>query len=91
LWLAGFGPARTSLTPTASESTRLADEARKRKPAAANFLQQQAKFDRLIEEFYQERPHEALGIKCPAEVYQPSTRTYKGLPDCGTRSLIINP
>ena len=51
------------------------------KPAAANFLQQQAKFDHFIEEFNQERPHEALGMKCPAEVYQPSTRTYKGLPD----------
>jgi len=36
-------------------------------PAAANFLQQHAKFDRFIEEFNQERPHEALGIKCPAE------------------------
>src|SRR3984893_16183063 len=51
------------------------------KPAAANFLQQQAKFDHFIEEFNQERPHEALGMKCPAEVYQPSPRTYKGLPD----------
>jgi putative transposase len=26
-------------------------------------------------------PHEALSMKCPAEVYQPSTRTYQGLPD----------
>ncbi len=27
------------------------------------------------------RPHEALDMKCPAEVYQPSTRLYQGLPD----------
>src|SRR3981081_3741953 len=28
-----------------------------------------------------QRPHEALDMKCPAEVYQPSTRSYTGLPD----------
>ena len=38
------------------------------KPAGANFLQQQAKFDDFIEIFHNERPHEALGMKCPAEV-----------------------
>jgi len=31
--------------------------------------------------FHQERPHEALAMKCPAEVYQPSPRVYHGLPD----------
>jgi putative transposase len=41
------------------------------KPAAANFLQQQAPFDKFIEVFNNERPHEALDRKCPAEVYQP--------------------
>src|SRR5258707_626148 len=51
------------------------------KPAAANFLQQQARFDKFIEVFNKERPHEALNMKCPAEVYQPSTRSYTGLPD----------
>src|SRR5499427_5357781 len=51
------------------------------KPAAANFLQQQARFDDFIEVFNQERPHEALDMKCPAEVYRPSTRVYQGLPD----------
>jgi putative transposase len=51
------------------------------KPAAANFLQQQARFDDFVEIFNHERPHEALDMKCPAEVYQPSTRAYKGLPD----------
>jgi putative transposase len=51
------------------------------KPASANFLQQQARFDKFIEVFNNERPHEALGMKCPAEIYQPSTRPYQGLPD----------
>ncbi len=51
------------------------------KPAAANFLQQQARFDKFTEVFNNERPHEALNMKCPAEVYQPSTRSYTGLPD----------
>ena len=39
------------------------------RPAGANILQQQAKFDAFIEEFNNERPHEALDMKCPAEVY----------------------
>jgi len=49
------------------------------KPAAKNFLQQQAKFDRFIECFNQERPHQAIGMKYPAELYTPSLRPYKGL------------
>jgi putative transposase len=48
---------------------------------AANFLQQQARFDRFVEVFNHERPHEALDRKCPAEVYPPSPRPYTGLPD----------
>src|SRR6266581_4504464 len=51
------------------------------KPAASNFLQQQARFDKFIEVFNNERPHEALDMKCPAEVYPPSQRVYTGLPD----------
>jgi transposase InsO family protein len=51
------------------------------RPAGANLLQQQAKFDAFIEEFNSERPHEALAMKCPAEVYVPSTRPYQGIPE----------
>lgn len=51
------------------------------KPAAPNLLQQQAKFDDFIKEYNFERPHQALGMKYPAEVYKPSTRPYKGLQD----------
>jgi putative transposase len=51
------------------------------KPAGKNFLQQQAKFDHFIEQFNQERPHQAIGMKYPAELYTPSTRPYRGLSD----------
>ena len=50
------------------------------RPAGANLLQQQAKFDAFIEEFNNERPHEALNMKCPAEVYSASCRPYRGIP-----------
>jgi len=49
------------------------------KPAANNFLQQQEKFDRFIECYNQERPHQAIGMRYPAELYQPSARPYHGL------------
>jgi len=51
------------------------------KPAAANFLQPQARFDQFIEVFNHQRPHEALDMQCPAEVYQPSPRPYPGWQD----------
>jgi transposase InsO family protein len=51
------------------------------RPAGANFLQPQAKFDTFLEEFNNERPHEALDMKCPGELYSPSTRPYAGLPE----------
>ncbi|TPL41246.1 transposase [Mesorhizobium sp. B2-4-4] len=51
------------------------------KPAGANFLQQQARFDDFIDEFNSERPHQALDMDYPAERYAPSTRPYSGLPD----------
>lgn len=49
------------------------------RPAKGNFLQQQGRFDEFLQEFNEERPHEALGMKMPAEVYSPSTRPYTGL------------
>ncbi len=51
------------------------------RPAGANLLQQQAKFDTFLEEFNQERPHEALAMKCPAEIYSASSRPYRGVPE----------
>jgi len=46
-----------------------------------NSLQQQARFDDFVNEFNRERPHEALGMKCPAEVYSASPSPYNGLPE----------
>ena len=51
------------------------------KPAGQNLLQQQEKFDSFIEEYNNDRPHEALEMKYPGELYKPSTRVYDGLPD----------
>jgi transposase InsO family protein len=51
------------------------------RPPGANSLQQQAKFDYFAREFNGERPHEALGMNCPAEIYIASRRAYRGLPD----------
>ena len=49
------------------------------KPPGINFLQQQEKFDSFIEEFNTERPHQALDMKYPNELYKYSTRPYKGI------------
>ncbi len=51
------------------------------KPAGRNFLQQQAKFDSFIDSYNVERPHQAIGMRCPAELYRPSNRPYLGLPE----------
>jgi len=49
------------------------------KPAAANVLQQQARFDEFIDRYNQERPHQALAMKVPNDVYTRSPRPYRGL------------
>ena len=49
------------------------------KPASANVLQQQARFDAFVTRFNQERPHQALAMQVPAERYTPSLRPYRGL------------
>jgi hypothetical protein len=43
-------------------------------PPEASLAAQQRKLDWFREEFNQERPHEALGMKRPAEAYQASPR-----------------
>ena len=43
--------------------------------------EQQGGLDEWRKSFNQERPHEALGMKCPAEVYQKSERRYEGTPE----------
>jgi len=51
------------------------------KPAAPNVLQQQARFDTFVARYNQDRPHQALGMKVPAELYTRSSRIYRGLED----------
>jgi len=51
------------------------------RPPGMNALQQQGKFDDFVSEFNSQRPHEALDMRCPDEVYIPSKRPYKGLPE----------
>jgi putative transposase len=49
------------------------------KPAAANVLQQQARFDTFVDRYNDDRPHQALAMKVPADVYERSPRVYRGL------------
>ena len=49
------------------------------KPPAKNLLQQQEKFDRFIEYYNEDRPHQALNGRCPGQLYRPSVRPYTGL------------
>ena len=51
------------------------------RPAAANSLAQQARFDAFVEEFNAERPHEALAMRTPSELYTASLRSFAGLPE----------
>ena len=41
----------------------------------------QSAFDQWRQEYNTERPHEALGMKTPAEKYEPSPREYQGTPE----------
>ena len=49
------------------------------KPAAGNVLQQQARFDAFLEQYNRDRPHQALDMKVPADLYVHSDRVYRGL------------
>ncbi len=65
------------------------------RPPGSNLLQQQEKFFRFMDEYNNERPHQALGMQCPREVYVRSPRPYQGLsdityPDCDKTILITN-
>jgi putative transposase len=51
------------------------------KPAELNFLRQQARFDAFQNEFNNERPHQGLEMKTPAQVFTKNVREYQGLPE----------
>ena len=44
------------------------------RPPAQGFLAQQQKFDAFMTTFNEQRPHEALGMKTPSELYQASEK-----------------
>ena len=47
------------------------------KPASFNFLQQQGRFDKFLEVYNSQRPHQAIGMRYPAELYTPSARPFR--------------
>ena len=49
------------------------------KPASDNFLSQQERFDKFLDIYNNERPHQAIDMKYPSEIYKPSEREYKGI------------
>jgi putative transposase len=57
------------------------------KPAAENLLQQQARFDEFLECYNHERPHQALAMRYPAELYSSSPRPYRGLGELPIRCM----
>jgi transposase InsO family protein len=46
------------------------------RPAERTLQRQQVRFDEFRQEYNQQRPHEALGQRPPAELYEPSPRRY---------------
>ncbi len=64
-------------------------------PPRASLRAQQRAFDAFQKEYNNERPHEALGQKAPAEFYVPSTRAYpervpeqRGYPDAWEKRMV---
>jgi hypothetical protein len=52
------------------------------RPPGKNILQQQERFDRFVDEYNYERPHEALGMRRPGQLYENAERPYpKELPE----------
>jgi len=65
-------------------------------PPAPNLRAQQRRFDTFCKEYNEVRPHEALDMKTPASLYQPSPRFYPDrLPDLeyatGVETRLVGP
>jgi len=82
VWLVSLGVTRQLIEPGRPDQNGKHERMhrtlkdRVTRPPAANLRRQQAAFDEFQREFNEERPHEALGMKRPAEVYAPSRRCY---------------
>jgi transposase InsO family protein len=53
-------------------------------PRSADIASQQVRLDAWRKDFNTQRPHEALGQRCPAELYTPSPRLYQEKPKTWT-------
>jgi transposase InsO family protein len=82
VWLVSLGVTRQLIEPGRPDQNGKHERMhrtlkdRVTRPPAANLKRQQRAFDDFQLEFNKERPHEALGMKRPAEVYAPSRRPY---------------
>jgi len=47
------------------------------RPPRENLIAQQEQFDKFMQIYNHERPHEGINNKYPSEIYKPSTREYK--------------
>jgi putative transposase len=56
------------------ERTHLTLKTEATKPAAANVLQQQGRFDVFVRRYNHDRPHQPLDMDTPASRYRPSAR-----------------
>lgn len=76
-----LGLSRTSSAKRRHKRMHLTLKKEASRPAGANILQQQVKFEAFLEKFNHRRPHEALAMKCPAEIYSASCRAYGAMPE----------
>lgn len=52
------------------------------RPPCKNLLQQQERFDHFVDSFNQDRPHQALDMRYPGQIYKTSSKQYpEKLPD----------
>jgi len=82
VWLLKLG-VRPELTEPASPQQNGCHERMHRtlkacttRPPSAHLRAQQRRFDEFRREFNEDRPHESLGMKRPAELYRPSPRAF---------------
>ena len=59
------------------------------RPAAKNFLQQQARFDRFLHDFNHERPHQGLGMNTPLSSTAPPRAPIEGYLSFITRCTTV--
>ena len=85
VWLTKLGVGRELIQPGRPDQNGCHErmhrtmKAEATRPARANLTSQQERFTEFVREFNEERPHEALGMRRPIEVYRPSDRTFPSI------------